>query len=1125
MTSPCGPGSTPPLTPLPNPTTPAPLSDLQPLFCEGGDVVSARTTNKYEFMSGKSFSHFLDEPQSGNFTVKECFVHSNEVFKLESQVKYDFGRKNFMPKNCEEGVRFLSDIDLGNTSEFGVDGFQSPHFHSAVNKTLTHLQAMHLPVTSVFRQRSPLSTFLCPRNKGETMEVAMEIYPGRGRINHAAFFLLLIDDMMQLLLLCSACSCGPSESVASGGKDKTKKPGRYIATELENIETNYFSDYTGFEIQIDSTDVDDAIDTLSEVASKKLVQILLRFVALFLPVAPIPPLPIPSSPVIAYPVVTVLKKPAMDKARFGFFFMLLILLASGIDSKNVIITVFVCDNAEMMLQTEGRHSTKTVLRFAMLKASLVATVADFVDAVSAPGTVQLGLFHVFWFGLSLHVAALASYVSFRGTKRSESQEVNDFRIMEYMRKKMALNNGKANYILLGGATWARSLEEEERDEWMMRGGDLSFCIPSLPFPISNALSSNFSFPIGFVFAPLIIAFVFAISLSFFLLVALLVFVVGVGNGVIASFASWCVRFAKWRVLRAGKGVHPWWVLLTVRHSVSTKYICGLNKRLRKEHRSVIAGTPFRWFLDLIDNVKNLIPPKVAIEKKSKNIAFNEYKFGRQPRERSFGNWSGMWFVVNDDVDVGTMKDKNDLKDEPRQKIKDDKSSTKKLLKRKRRESFMQTLDHQRSVVKELKRRVVVLEEEVTFEKAKRRRPKDGEHSVPREEPSISSGGISPGGMSTDPPPMKTYVRMGSRRRYKSLCPYAGFDSGNRLPTSGKRLPLTCLLHKCLDFTQLAGITNMDHFLPLGCPNNTSHTINKAPCVEVCVQILELTLVIVYQPLCLDFTQLAGITNMDHFLPLGCPNNTSHTINKAPCVEVCVQILELTLVIVYQPLVNDYHSLICCTSVWTSPNLLESQTWFWILDTKFNRGSPFFVHRRPSYEFLNVEQRCSKCGWSCLGMQGKYDVEWKTSNEFNRGSPFFVHKGPWHEFLNVEQSALEVLCGCSCLGMQGKYDVEWKTSNEVLKQLMQKKLCSTYPKNNNKSTTTKKAMVQGDLQQCTPRMPKTPTPTEHSHKATQTATMMMREREHPRPRTSERTRENEHERTTTEKDDEKRKRKL
>lgn len=37
--------------------------------------------------------------------------------------------------------------------------------------------------------------------------------------------------------------------------------------------------------------------------------------------------------------------------------------AIGIDSKNVIITVFVCDNAEMMVETEGRHCESKSHRF------------------------------------------------------------------------------------------------------------------------------------------------------------------------------------------------------------------------------------------------------------------------------------------------------------------------------------------------------------------------------------------------------------------------------------------------------------------------------------------------------------------------------------------------------------------------------------------------------------------------------------------------------------------------------------------------------------------------------------------------------------------------------------------
>ncbi|KAL9297179.1 hypothetical protein ACSQ67_023075 [Phaseolus vulgaris] len=86
-------------------------------FVNGGDAVSASTTNKYEFMSGKSFRHFLDEPQAGNFTVKECFVHSNDAFKLENQVSYDFGflsRKNIRAENCEEGI---SEENLDNFTE------------------------------------------------------------------------------------------------------------------------------------------------------------------------------------------------------------------------------------------------------------------------------------------------------------------------------------------------------------------------------------------------------------------------------------------------------------------------------------------------------------------------------------------------------------------------------------------------------------------------------------------------------------------------------------------------------------------------------------------------------------------------------------------------------------------------------------------------------------------------------------------------------------------------------------------------------------------------------------------------------------------------------------------------
>ncbi|KAL2570667.1 hypothetical protein GLYMA_18G259000v4 [Glycine max] len=75
-------------------------------FVKGGDAVSA-STNKYEFMSGTSFSHFLDEPEAENFTFKECFVHSNDALELENHVDNDFGflsRKKFIPENCDRGI-------------------------------------------------------------------------------------------------------------------------------------------------------------------------------------------------------------------------------------------------------------------------------------------------------------------------------------------------------------------------------------------------------------------------------------------------------------------------------------------------------------------------------------------------------------------------------------------------------------------------------------------------------------------------------------------------------------------------------------------------------------------------------------------------------------------------------------------------------------------------------------------------------------------------------------------------------------------------------------------------------------------------------------------------------------
>ncbi|KOM48513.1 hypothetical protein LR48_Vigan07g221700 [Vigna angularis] len=73
------------------------------------------------------------------------------------------------------------------------------------------------------------------------------------------------------------------------------------------------------------------------------------------------------------------------------------------------------------------------------------------------------------------------------------------------------------------------------------------------------------------------------------------------------------------------------------------------------------------------------------------------------------------------------------------------------------ESFMRALDEQDNLIAELKRRVVVLEAELAEEKARRTNKDDDGQSVPHAEHFMNNGFVSPGGMSTNPPPMKTYV--------------------------------------------------------------------------------------------------------------------------------------------------------------------------------------------------------------------------------------------------------------------------------------------------------------------------------------------------------------------------------
>jgi hypothetical protein len=65
-------------------------------------VVSS-SANKYEFISGKSFSQFLDKPEAANFTVKEFFIHSYDNV-IDDDSAGLFYESKLKQENCEEVV-------------------------------------------------------------------------------------------------------------------------------------------------------------------------------------------------------------------------------------------------------------------------------------------------------------------------------------------------------------------------------------------------------------------------------------------------------------------------------------------------------------------------------------------------------------------------------------------------------------------------------------------------------------------------------------------------------------------------------------------------------------------------------------------------------------------------------------------------------------------------------------------------------------------------------------------------------------------------------------------------------------------------------------------------------------
>ncbi|KOM37900.1 hypothetical protein LR48_Vigan03g128200 [Vigna angularis] len=132
-------------------------------------------------------------------------------------------------------------------------------------------------------------------------------------------------------------------------------------------------------------------------------------------------------------------------------------------------------------------------------------------------------------------------------------------------------------------------------------------------------------------------------------------------------------------------------------------------------------------------------------------------------------------VDDDDVDVAaSTKDKKVYRPTPTRK--DGLARPNKIQKRNRRESFMRALQEHEYLIEELKRRVVGLEAQLAEEKAKRQNKDQGGESVPRTESSMNTGFVSPTDIDTNQQPLKTYVRVGSRRRYKGRAlrtPYTG----------------------------------------------------------------------------------------------------------------------------------------------------------------------------------------------------------------------------------------------------------------------------------------------------------------------------------------------------------------
>ncbi|KAK7266374.1 hypothetical protein RIF29_19018 [Crotalaria pallida] len=88
-------------------------------------------TLKYEFLSGKSFSHFLEEPEVSTFSVKELYVHSKDCIVEENDSNF-LSEAMFMPEriivDAEEKPKDVESIEKPEEEDDEVENLNNNVF-------------------------------------------------------------------------------------------------------------------------------------------------------------------------------------------------------------------------------------------------------------------------------------------------------------------------------------------------------------------------------------------------------------------------------------------------------------------------------------------------------------------------------------------------------------------------------------------------------------------------------------------------------------------------------------------------------------------------------------------------------------------------------------------------------------------------------------------------------------------------------------------------------------------------------------------------------------------------------------------------------------------------------------